>query len=92
MTRLPVIQGGRLCGRSLRKSLQPLLQYAQANGWAVARTNGGHLRFTKHGRPIIHTGSTPSDWRSLRNALAALARADRMVVVELPHLVAIYHG
>ncbi|MDH0894654.1 MULTISPECIES: type II toxin-antitoxin system HicA family toxin [unclassified Pseudomonas] len=84
--------GGRRCGRALRKNLQPLLQYAKANGWTVGATKNGHLRFTKPGRPIIHTGSTPSDWRSLRNALAALARADRMVVVELPHAVAIYHG
>jgi len=42
--------------------------------------NGGHLRFTKLGRPLIHTSSTPSDSRAFRNALAMLARADRVEV------------
>lgn len=92
MSRDVVVLGGPRVGRSLRKCLQPLFNYAQANGWTVARTNGGHLRFTKPGRPIIHTGGTPSDWRSVRNALAYLARADRMVVVERPNWVGIYHG
>ena len=39
-----------------------------------------YLRFTKPDRPIIHTSSTPSDWRASRNALAMLAKADRMEV------------
>lgn len=90
MSRNLTIQGGRRCGRS--KNLLPLLEYAQANGWKVALTNGGHLRFTKAERPIIHTSSTPSDWRAVRNALAMLARADRMTVVEIGRAVAIYHG
>ena len=90
MSRRLMVQGGRRCGRF--KRLLPLLQYAQGNGWSVVYTNGGHLRFTKPERPIIHTSSTPSDWRAVRNALALLARADRMTVVELSHGVAIYHG
>lgn len=79
MSRCLMVQGGRRCGRS--KSMLPLLQYAQGNGWKVALTNGGHLRFTKPERPIIHTSSTPSDWRAVRNALAMLAKADRVEVV-----------
>lgn len=54
--RMLILQSGRRCGRS--KSLQPLLQYALANGWRVGLTNGGHLRFTKAERPVIHTSST----------------------------------
>lgn len=76
--RMLMIQSGRRCGRS--KGLFPLFQYAQANGWTVGYTNGGHLRFTKPNRPIIHSSSTPSDWRASRNALAMLAKADRMEV------------
>ncbi|WP_256593452.1 hypothetical protein [Pseudomonas sp. 09C 129] len=83
MSRVVFLQGGRRCGRS--KSLLPLLQYAQGNGWKVVQTNGGHLRFTKPERPIIHTSSTPSDWRAVLNALAMLARADRFVFLELSH-------
>lgn len=79
--RMLILQGGRRCGRS--KSLLPLLQYAQAKSWKVGLTNGGHLRFTKPGRPIIHTSSTPSDHRAVRNALAMLARADRYIVQEV---------
>ncbi|MBF6616150.1 MAG: type II toxin-antitoxin system HicA family toxin [Candidimonas sp.] len=66
-----------LHSRRSGKSMQPLFVYAAYNGWKTTRTNGGHLRFTKPGHPIIHTSSTPSDWRSVRNALAMLVRADR---------------
>ena len=78
MTR-QLITGGRRQG----KSLWALFAYAAAHGWTPKRTNGGHLRFTKPGRPIIHTSSTPSDHRAVRNALAMLARADRYVVQEV---------
>lgn len=67
------------------KTLQILFAYARLHSWRVSRTNGGHLRFTKPGRPIIHTCSTPSDWRAVRNALAMLARADRASVREVAH-------
>lgn len=73
-----VLQGGRRCGRS--KGLFPLLQYAKSNGWTVSFTSGGHLRFTKPERPLIHTSSTPSDWRAGRNCLALLVKADRQEV------------
>ncbi|UYM63597.1 type II toxin-antitoxin system HicA family toxin [Pseudomonas aeruginosa] len=43
--------------------------------------SGGHLRFTKAERPVIHTSSTPSDRRAVRNAVAMLARADRKEVI-----------
>ncbi|KAF1072665.1 MAG: hypothetical protein GAK45_00100 [Pseudomonas citronellolis] len=71
-----VVNAPRRCG----KKLQALYTYAATFGWAIGRTSGGHLRFTKPGRPIIHTSSTPSDWRAVRNALAMLVRADRQEV------------
>lgn len=40
-------------------------------------------RLTKPGRPIVHTSSTPSDWRSVRNAVSMLARADGYHVMEV---------
>ncbi|MDN6874668.1 type II toxin-antitoxin system HicA family toxin [Pseudomonas citronellolis] len=69
--------------RRFGKRLLPLFEYAAQFGWTISRTNGGHLRLSKPGRPFIHTSSTPSDWRAVRNALAMLARADRMAVVEV---------
>ncbi|TLX52835.1 hypothetical protein DN826_21565 [Stutzerimonas nosocomialis] len=69
-------------GRRHGKSLFQLFAYAGAHGWTVSRTNGGHLRFSKAGRQPVHTSSTPSDWRSVRNALATLARADRRFASE----------
>ncbi|MFV9655878.1 type II toxin-antitoxin system HicA family toxin [Pseudomonas sp. NY15366] len=74
-----VINTGRRCC----KRLWPLFGYAQAHGWQITRTNGGHLRLTKPGRPIVHTSSTPSDWRAVRNAVSMLARADGYRVLEV---------
>lgn len=68
-----LITGGRRTG----KSLSYLLSYALKHGWQAEKTRGGHLRFSKPGRPLIHTGSTPGDWRSAKNAMARLIRADR---------------
>jgi hypothetical protein len=70
---------GRRCG----KRLWPLFCYAKAHGWQITKTNGGHLRLTKPGRPIVHTSSTPSDWRAVRNAVSMLARADGYRVLEV---------
>lgn len=72
-----IVSTGRRCG----KSLLYLLVYAANNGWTARRTRGGHVRFQKPGRPLIHTSSTPSDWRAYRNALAMLVRADRSAEV-----------
>lgn len=76
MSRQVVITGGRRCGKRLRA----LFLYAKEFGWTATKTNGGHLRFTKPGRPIIHTSRTPSDHRAVLNALAMLAKADRAEV------------
>ncbi|HHW1634985.1 TPA: type II toxin-antitoxin system HicA family toxin [Pseudomonas aeruginosa] len=77
MTRIILITDERCCG----KRLWPLFLYAKEFGWTIAKTSGGHLRFTKAERPVIHTSSTPSDWRAVRNAVAMLARADRKEVI-----------
>ena len=59
------------------KRLKPLIVFALREGWGVARTPGGHLKFSKPGLPPIYTGATASDHRAGRNALARLRRADR---------------
>ncbi|PMR75296.1 hypothetical protein [Billgrantia endophytica] len=59
------------------KRLQPLIDFAQSEGWQVMRTSGGHLKFVKPGLPAIYTSSTASDHRTIRNARAQLRRAQR---------------
>lgn len=76
MSRLIILTVGRRSG----KAFYMLLVYAANNEWQAMGTNGGHLRFTKPGRPIIRT---PSDWRAARNALAMLVRADRSIAMEV---------
>lgn len=75
MNRLPMSTRGF-------KRLKPLIEHALSEGWEVTRTAGGHLRFTKPGLPAICTGSTPSDHRSPRNALARLRRQERAAVTD----------
>jgi hypothetical protein len=58
------------------KRLQPLIDLALREGWAVVRTPEGHLKFSKRGLPPIYTSATASDHRAGQNALARLRRAD----------------
>lgn len=63
--------------RGSRESLRQLVEFAEANGWTVSRTRGGHIRFTKPGLGSIFTSSTASDYRTGLNAKARLRRAER---------------
>jgi hypothetical protein len=78
MNRLPIPARGF-------KRLKPLIEYALKEGWEVTRTSGGHLCLTKPGLPAIYTGSTPSDHRSPRNALARLQREGRATARQGDH-------
>lgn len=57
--------------------LRPLIEFALSEGWQVARTQGGHLKFTKAGLPSVYTSATASDHRADRNAMARLRRAEQ---------------
>ncbi|TFW43111.1 type II toxin-antitoxin system HicA family toxin [Pseudomonas fluorescens] len=59
------------------ENLRQLVVFAEANGWMVSRTRGGHIRFTKPGLGSIYTSSTASDYRAGLNAKARLRRAER---------------
>jgi len=63
--------------RGAREGLRQLASFAEANGWTITRTPGGHIKFSKHGCSSIFTSCTSSDHRSDRNALASLRRAGR---------------
>ena len=59
------------------KRLKPLIDFALRDGWDIARTPGGHLKFIKHGFPPIYTSARTTDHRAGRNAMAQLRPADR---------------
>lgn len=63
--------------RGKSESLRVLVKFAEANGWTVSRTQGGHIQFTKPGLGSIYTSSTASDYRAALNAKARIRRADR---------------
>jgi hypothetical protein len=63
--------------RGKHETLRHLAAFAEANGWTVSRTHGGHIKFTKPGLGSIYTSSTSSDYRAGLNAKARLRRADR---------------
>lgn len=63
--------------RGKHENLRHLVEFAEANGWTVSPTQGGHIKFTKPGLGSIYTSSTASDYRSGLNAKARLRRADR---------------
>nr|WP_132679456.1 hypothetical protein [Pseudomonas aeruginosa] len=63
--------------RGARESVRRLVAFAQADGWSVDRSAGGHLKLSKIGCASIFISSTPSDARGELNARALLRRADR---------------
>ncbi|HBO3883009.1 TPA: hypothetical protein L4T47_001164 [Pseudomonas aeruginosa] len=64
--------------RGARESVRRLVAFAQAEGWSVDRSAGGHLKLSKIGCASIFISSTPSDARGELNARALLHhRADR---------------
>ena len=58
------------------KAMTPVLDFARKHGYAIRQTRGGHLRFSKRGKPPVFAPSTPSDWRSVKNTLAMLRRVE----------------
>lgn len=58
------------------KERNNLIREAEAAGWIVDRTSKGHLRFVHpEASKFVVTAYTPSDWRSYKNARAAMKRA-----------------
>jgi hypothetical protein len=57
------------------RELKALVQRAEELGCAVSLTRGNHLRIDVPGGGCVHTSSTPSDWRSVKNTRAQLRRA-----------------
>jgi len=59
--------------------LTALLRYLRRRGYTTTRTRSGHWRiYAPDGRLIAITGSTPSDFRALRNLRATVKRSARI--------------
>ena len=62
----------------LPKELAALLAPYREQGYEVAATRGNHVIVRDpHGRRVLVTSGTPSDYRALLNARAQLRRATR---------------
>jgi len=60
----------------MNKELRKLLDAIEAAGFTAKRTSDGHYVVRSgEGGYVTTLAGTPSDWRSNRNALAALRRA-----------------
>ncbi len=57
------------------KELRAIVKALEAQGFAVKMTKRQHIVVTRDGELIATFSGTPSDWRSIRNALAPLRRA-----------------
>jgi hypothetical protein len=62
---------------SRQEELQRLIVLARSQGWSVERTESGHIGFypADASKSPVHTGTTPSDHRALKNLRAQLRRA-----------------
>ncbi|WVX89773.1 HicA-like toxin [Microbacterium phage SanaSana] len=60
---------------AMNKDLKKLIRAVEAQGCVVTTSTKGHLLFSKDGKRVAVTGSTPSDRRSFLNLKADLKRA-----------------
>jgi hypothetical protein len=60
-----------------------LIKLAAELGYSAEPTAGGHIRFVHPSGALVHSASTPSDHRALRNARADLRRELRARSIEV---------
>jgi hypothetical protein len=60
---------------SIRSEWKPLFEAVEDAGWRLRHAKHGFLAFPAAGLAPIALGGTPSDYRSVLNAAAALRRA-----------------
>lgn len=58
--------------KSSNKDFNKLIKDAEAQGWAVDVTHGGHLKWTSPTGKIVFSAFSPSDHRSLKNTVSQL--------------------
>lgn len=57
------------------KDMKKVVRALEAQGFTVIVTKRQHLAVYKDGRLVTTFSGTPSDWRAMKNALAAAKRA-----------------
>ena len=67
----------------MKADLRDLLDDTRSRGWSATMTNRGHWRLRHPAGAIVFTGSTPSCPRAVKNAAAALRRAERISTQEI---------
>ena len=61
----------------MNKDLAQRVRALEQKGWTKTLKPGGHLQLRDPlGKALIHTGSTPSDWRALKNLDAHIKRVE----------------
>ncbi len=61
---------------TMQKEIREIVEEAQRQGWRVRPLKSGHvLLLAPDGKSTATLPGTPSDWRSLKNAIAEMRRA-----------------
>ncbi|MGV8845817.1 MAG: hypothetical protein ACOH1Y_12525 [Propionicimonas sp.] len=61
---------------ALNKDWAKLAKTAEAAGWTVTNTRGGHMKWKARNGAAVFSASTPSDKRAMANHISLLRRAD----------------
>lgn len=59
----------------MNKDLKKIIKALREQGFEVETTRKGHLMVFRDGRLVVTFSGTASDWRSMRNGIAAARRA-----------------
>lgn len=59
----------------MNKDLKKIIKALKEQGFDVEVTKKGHIAVYRDGRFVAMFAGTPSDWRSMKNGLAAVKRA-----------------
>ena len=59
----------------MHKEIRKIAKALEAQGFEVHVTKKGHVSVSRDGKFVVMFAGTPSDWRGMRNAIAAAKRA-----------------
>lgn len=59
----------------MKKEMREIVAALEEQGFEVRTTRKGHLSVSRDGRIVVVFAGTPSDWRSMRNAISRARRA-----------------
>ena len=70
-----ISEGSPLGPSDMQEAYRDLARHAINHGWTISRTSGSHFRWRSPVGKVVFTGSSDSDWRSVRNTRADLENA-----------------